>query len=262
MNYQISEMHRLSFFKKRATYSFISNVKAPFFLVLFLLSVSCEQKNRQSKSIQEPLESKSQITEFTPINPDTLLNSVTGFVDGHRYLITCSSGYNLILQNEKGHTIYQDSVYSPKQEFLDFNGDGYKDILIDYMTNTPGIQDLLLYDITNKTYKKVIDFQRFPSAQRIGNTKYYYSYHRSGCADYNWDSDLFYIENYKSVKIGNIAGRECNDTSIKDGIYINKIIKGEKIEVQKLSIGIIKEYKDYKWGFIAQYWGKNYKKFL
>ncbi|WP_259017122.1 hypothetical protein [Emticicia fluvialis] len=252
----------LLFLKKQAIYSSKSIAKTLYLLIVLLLDGSCKQKNSKVKSIQEPSVVAAELDVPIATRNDTILNTVTDYVEGRRFVITCYSGYNLILQNEKGHTIYQDSVYSPKQDFLDFNGDGYKDILIDYMTNTPGIQDFLLYDITNKTYKKVIYFQRFPSAQRIGNTKYYYSYHRSGCADYNWDSDLFYIKNYEAVRIGNISGRECNDASIKDGIYINKLINEEKIEIQKLPIGIIKEYKDYKWGFIAQYWRKNYKKFL
>ncbi|RZL18590.1 MAG: hypothetical protein EOO96_26960 [Pedobacter sp.] len=112
--------------------------------------------------------------------------------------MTCTSEYNLVLKNDKGDTLYQDRIYSPKQLFVDYNGDGYKDILIEYMTNIPGVKDLLLYDVANKTFKKVLDFQDYPSTQRLVHTKYYYSYHRSGCADLNWDSDLFYIENYKT----------------------------------------------------------------
>jgi hypothetical protein len=34
-----------------------------------------------------------------------------------------------------------------------------------------------------------------------------------------------------------------------------------EIQVQKLSINIIEKYRDYKWGFIAQYWKKNYQNF-
>lgn len=78
----------------------------------------------------------------------------------------------------------------------------------------------------------------------------------------DWDSDLFYIENYKTVKIGNISGNEYGDTHVKDGIYIHKMQGEKQTEIAKLPISIIKRYKDYKWGFIKQYWHKNYKKFL
>lgn len=155
-----------------------------------------------------------------------------------------------------------DSVYSPSQQFVDFNGDGYKDILIDYMTNIPGISDLLLYDKGIKSFKKVVDFQDFPAAKRIGDTDYYYSYHRSGCADLDWDSDLFYIKDDQTIGIGNISGRQCGDTGLKDGIYIFKTVADVKTQIDHLPINTIKEYKDFKWGFIEQYWKKNYKRFL
>jgi hypothetical protein len=174
----------------------------------------------------------------------------------------CTSEYNLFLLNETGDTIYQDSVYSQHQKFIDFNGDGYDDILIEYMTHVPDIMDLLIYNKAENTYKKVIDFQNFPAPQRIANSNYYYSYHRSGCADVNWDSDLFYIENYKTVKIGNISGKQCNDTGVKDGIYINKINGKNRIDIGRLPINILKKYKEHKWGFIKQYWQENYKRFL
>lgn len=255
-------MSRLIFIRRQPTYSAINIVNGLFFLLTFALFGSCKQKNSQIGSIQKQLVVTSKKNKSTATTPDTILNTITDYVDGRCFVMTCSSGYNLVLKNEKGDTLYQDSVYSPEQVFLDFNGDGYKDILIDYMTSIPGVRDLLLYDLTNKTYRKVIDFQDFPSTERLGYTRYYYSYHRSGCADLNWDSDLFYIENYKTIRIGNIGGRDCKNTGVKDGIYISKIIGQKEIEVQKLDISIIKKYKDHKWGFIAEYWRKNYKKFL
>lgn len=254
-------MHSIASIKKQLTSIAINVVNGLFFLVIFLLFASCKQKKTQDGSIQKQLIVSTTKNKSSKATTDTILNTINDYVEGRRFVMTCSR-YNLVLENDKGDTLYQDSIYSPKQMFVDFNGDGYKDILIDYMTNIPGIRDLLLYDITNKTFKKVIDFQDFPSTEKVGNTKYYYSYHRSGCADMNWDSDLFYIENYKTIKIGNIGGRECKDTGVKDGIYINKIIDGKEIEVQKLAIGIIKKYKDYKWGFIDDYWSKNHKNFL
>ncbi len=48
---------------------------------------------------------------------------------------------------------------------------------------------------------------------------------------------------------------------IKEIRFINKMLNGKEIQVQKLSINIIEKYRDYKWGFIAQYWKKNYQNF-
>jgi hypothetical protein len=101
-----------------------------------------------------------------------------------------------------------------------------------------------------------------PASEAIPHTKYYYSYMHQGCADMNWKSDLFYIDNFKAVKIGTIAGYECADSGIKDGIYINKERQGKKVKVAQLPIKIIYRYKEEKWTFIKAYWYKNYKAFL
>lgn len=232
------------------------------FLLMLILFGSCKQKNDQHQSNSERKKVMFKQAKPVEIKPHSILNSTTGYVEGRRFVMTCNSEYHLFLLNHKGDTLYQDSVYSPNQKFVDFNGDGYKDILIEYMTNVPGIADVLLYDKAQNTYKKVSDLQAFPAAERIGNSGYYYSYHRSGCADKNWDSDLFYIKNYKTVKIGNISGNECGDTDVKDGIYISKIRGEKQTQFAKLPINTIRQYKDYKWGFIKQYWHKNYKRFL
>ena len=90
------------------------------------------------------------------------------------------------------------------------------------MTNVPDIQNLLIYSPKSKSFKEVRNFDSFPYPQKIANSGYYYSYHRNGCADMNWVSDLFHIDNYDCVKIGSIKGYECGDSGIKDGIYISK----------------------------------------
>jgi len=129
------------------------------------------------------------------------------------------------------------------------------------MANVPGIADLIVYDIKNQKFVQVENFSKFPDSRPITETKYFYSYHRSGCADMDWDSDLFYIENFKTIKIGNISGRECENTIVKDGIYIYSITGENKKLIKTMPIGTINKYKDYKWGFIKDYWSKNYKLF-
>ena len=232
------------------------------FLLPIVLINSCRYKDNDTKSQPKSI-AKASLKNRIPVNkPDTILSSTIGYVDGHQFIVTCNSKYNLFVTNEKGDHIYVDSVYSPNQKFIDFNGDGYKDILIDYVTNTPGIRDLLLYDKGVKSFKQVVDFQNFPEAKRIGKTAYYYSYHRSGCADLNWDSDLFYIKDDQTIRIGNISGRQCGDTGLKDGIYIFKTLADVKTQIDHLPINTIKRYKGLKWEFIDQYWRKNYKRFL
>lgn len=249
-------MPRLINAEKQGTFCHKSRGKA-FIFVQVLLLISCQQNAINNKSVL-----KDREIELAIKKPDTILNSIIGYVDKQSFTMACTSQYNLFLLNEKGDTVYQDSVFSPYQKFVDFNGDGFNDILIEYMTNIPGIMDLLIYDKAERTYKRVVGFQNFPGPQQIANSKYYYSYHRSGCADMNWDSDLFYIENYKTVKIGNISVNQCNDTGINDGIYINKIDGKNRMEIGRLPIKIIKQYKEHKWGFIKKYWQENYKRFL
>ena len=183
-------------------------------------------------------------------------------MDGHQITVITTNKNRIFVIKDNYDTIYRDSVFSLNQQFVYFDSDTYKDILLDYSTNMPGIKDVLLYDKVEKTYKKVVDLHDYPAPQRIGNTKYYYSYHHSGCADMNWDSDLFYIENYQTVKIGNISGRQCDDTGVKDGIYINKIVGKKEFRMAELPITVVGKYKDHKWGFIAHYWKQNFRKFL
>ncbi|MDZ4751686.1 MAG: hypothetical protein SGI87_08745 [Flavobacteriales bacterium] len=97
----------------------------------------------------------------------------------------------------------------PNFEFEDFNGERLKDIRVHCVSNTPSVQNLLLFDPRIDNFVEVADFYRYPAPEAIVVTKYFYSYHKSGCADMNWDSDLFYIENFKTVCSGNISGKWC-----------------------------------------------------
>ncbi|MFD1257473.1 hypothetical protein ACFQ3S_11760 [Mucilaginibacter terrae] len=251
-------------YKKAGINNSIVRFNSCFYLLIFILTFSCKQSTNTNKPILGVRQTALMLNAYPKkvLKVDTILNSITGNVDDQRFTITCNSAYSLFILNQKRDTIYQDSVYSPHQQFVDFNNDGYKDILIEYMTNVPGITDVLIYDKDNHTFKKVIDLQKFPGSKRIPHSNYYYSYHRSGCADMNWDSDLFYIKNYRTIRIGNISGRQCHDERFKDGIYINQIVGDKKIKIVELPINTIKNYKDYKWGFINQYWKRNYREFL
>jgi hypothetical protein len=114
-----------------------------------------------------------------------------------------------------------------------------------------------------RKFREVENFRDFPAPVQIQGTKFYYSYHKSGCADMNWDSDLFYIENFKAIRIGNIAGRQCgNRDGEKEAVYIYKVRGGNEKLFKKFPIDIIANFKDYKWGFIREYGAKNYKKFM
>ncbi|HEX8020978.1 XAC2610-related protein [Mucilaginibacter sp.] len=189
-------------------------------------------------------------------------------IDGVRYkAIYRSSDWSISILNADGKTVlhlkntdYYDEGFS-SFKFVDFNGDGYKDLFIEHMSNVPGRCDLLLYDSRIKKFAPVKDFPDYPDPQKLKGTHLYYSYHRSGCADMNWDSDLFKIVNNKIIKIGNISGLGC-ERDKKMGIFISKINGKEERQIQKYPIGEIEKYKDYKWGFIKKYWERNSRKFI
>jgi hypothetical protein len=112
-----------------------------------------------------------------------------------------------------------------------------------------------------KILKQSRTFQIILNQLNIEGTKCYYSYHRSGCADKNWDSDLFFIENFKTFKLGTISGRECENRDEKDGIYIYKSKENKETLTETRDINEIHKFQNDKWDYIKEYWTNNYKKF-
>lgn len=164
----------------------------------------------------------------------------------------------MFLLNESKDTIYKHPEWTNKNEFIDFNHDGYKDILFHYVTNVPGIYDLALFNPLTNTYKLVEDFGDYAAPVKMKDSKFYYSYERNGCSDYNWYSELFYIQNYKCYTVGSIKGVGCEGEE-KSGIFIYKISKKGK----ELIKYIPREpgYYEGKWAFLQKYWTENYGRF-
>lgn len=185
------------------------------------------------------------------------IDSIT--IKGNVYQVSHWSSGRLCLVLASGDTIVDDAA--SEFAFEDFDRDGFQDIRLDYMTNVPNINDVLLFDAKTDMFRMIDDLKRYPTATALVGTPYYYSYHRSGCADMNWDSDLFYIDNYKTYRIGNIEGRQCGDARVKDGIYISTVSGEEETLLETMPIDTIDSYEDYKWGFIKDYWTRHYKKF-
>ncbi len=154
----------------------------------------------------------------------------------------------------------QDDYFDLK--FKDFNKDGYLDIYLDKGSNMPEWFDLFLYVPSIKRFRQIDGFNKFPDPQLINSTKYFYSYHRNGCADAYWVSDLFYIKDYKAIKLGSIYGQGCDKKDSEYGVYIYKVANEKKTLLKIFPIEIIDKYKENKWGFIKEYWKKNYRKFL
>ncbi len=136
--------------------------------------------------------------------------------------------------------------------------DGMQDIRVHFTGS--GLENLLLYDSLHKSFVQVENFDAYPEPLPVQGTRYYYSYRHSGCADMDWNSDLFYIAGYKTICIGNIEGLQCDDPGEKQGIFIYKIHNDKKSLYQTLPVDSIAGYDD-KWGFIKSYWANNYGRF-
>ncbi|MBS1525421.1 MAG: hypothetical protein JST19_07220 [Bacteroidetes bacterium] len=184
-------------------------------------------------------------------------------INGEVYKAVYNHNGTLLILNHVGKpvfstnkkTLYDEGFW--KLEFKDFDGDGYKDVVVEYYSNVPDCQDLILYDKQTRRFVLIKDFPDFPAPVHLKGTNLYYSYHRSGCADNNWDSDLFKIVNFKIVKIGNISGQDCVDPPDKPGIFICKINGKNELLVKKYPLSEIENFKYSKWGFIAWYWKRN-----
>jgi hypothetical protein len=159
----------------------------------------------------------------------------------------------------KSKDLYDEDFWRLK--FEDFDNDGYKDLLISYRSNVPDRQDLILFDNHQMRFVQIKDFPDYPAAIHLKGTDLFYSYHRSGCADEDWDSDLFKIENFKTVKIGNINGQACVGPPEKPFIHVSRFIGKRQMLVKTFPLTEIDKFKDSKWGFIDWYWKRNYQKF-
>ena len=165
------------------------------------------------------------------------------------------------LVKSKTDTLTIDGV-SGNIEILKFDNDNFLDITFSYLGNNY-TADLFLYDNKSKTYKQVDGFMEVSDSKKLtSNPNYYYSYHRAGCADMNWVSNLFYIDNFKVYQIGEIYGKGCDLEESEREIEISKIVTLDKIfTIETQPIDTIETYDDYKWGFIREYWNKNFEKF-
>ena len=184
----------------------------------------------------------------------------TATVAGRKY-IGALNDQGFILTDSKGATVLKHPGEFFLMQFKDFNNDGYKDIFLDHGGNTPERYSVLVFVRSTGRFKELKGLDQFPDPKPIAGTRYFYSYHKSGCADADWDSDLFSIDNYQAVKLGNISGRGCNSSGVSGAIYIFSVRKEEKTLLKTLSIDLITQYKD-KWNYIRKYWADNYKEFI
>jgi hypothetical protein len=180
-------------------------------------------------------------------------------VQGRQYKGNLEKSHFVLLNSHGDTVLYPGGDYYMSYAFRDFNQDGNKDVLLEVSDNTPGRYELFLYSPKRHKFKEVKGFYDFATPVPIKGTRFYYSYNRAGCADNTWESYLFYIENYKPVKLGYINGEGCGN---KDEIYIYRQRGNKKALIKTLPLKTIEEYKEYKWGFFKSYWTKYYRQFI
>jgi hypothetical protein len=174
-----------------------------------------------------------------------------------------------LVATNKGKIIFEDKLYKnglANAEVMDFNQDQNPDIQLTYLGNNP-TYFLYIYNSIENKFVNIKGFDKYPQPIKLKkDSNIYYSYHRAGCADMNWVSDLFKIENYEVIHLGHIYGQGC-DYEVKRNpqqIQIYKVLANnseKKTLFHTLPYKKVEAYKEDKWGFIDDYWNKNYSKF-
>lgn len=205
------------------------------------------------------------ILVFTICSGQKSISTKDTLVLNHLRLVRTMQGTRLqSLTTLSGDTILKDAGYYLNLTFIDINADGYKDIQVFVVSNTPNQCENYLFDREKNIFRLL---QNCDSDIRlVKGTKYYYSYNSAGCADMNWESYLSKIEGFKLVPAGYIHGRGCNFDVKKNPqeILIYKItnpVTKTKLLLRKLPYSKhIPTFGD-KWIFIANYWQKNWQTF-
>ncbi|EPR69896.1 hypothetical protein ADIWIN_3968 [Winogradskyella psychrotolerans RS-3] len=221
-------------------------------LIYILISFnSCKEvKNEPKKSLVEQTE--------IDVEEQFYFDCKKQLINGIEYEACIKRPGIFTIKNSKEEVVFSQEENPFDFEFNDFNEDGYIDVIMNYATNSPGHQDLLIYDKDKDIFSKVESFYNYPNAKKIGESNLYYSYHASGCADNDWGSELYELTGTNITLLGKINGLGCleNDTN---GIYIYKV-NGDDEKLLKY----IKREQGYwkgKYDFIAKYWTENKNKF-
>jgi len=189
-------------------------------------------------------------------------------ISNAKFIRTYKNNTFYSLTNVLKDTILDTILSTPKVDnyfedvkFVDFDKDGFLDIQIFYLSNTPGDGCIYLFDNISSTFRLLENdpYRVYVDPKIIRGTKYFYTYCRGGCADKTWNSDLFIIEKFKAKRVGNIHGDGCGDGH--DGIFISTVSDDIKTIIKTLPISTIKKYKHKKFDFIKDFWTKNYSDF-
>lgn len=142
-------------------------------------------------------------------------------------------------------------------EFLDFNNDNYTDLKVNYFANVPGVVDIYLFNRETYEFIKLEKFN-YCHPQNLEKTKYYFSQGKTGCAGYNWESELFIISNFSAQTIAYVYVNNCPDDKEK-GIYTYFVKNGMKIPKDTLPVSYLDKFENSELTYAEEFWKENYK---
>ncbi len=235
-------------------------MKLYYLAIATFLFICCAQTEKDNNTISQYHDS-TNIAQI-PTNAKLLVDTLT--INENSYFVfqnipgSDTTVFFTIINSEKDTLLQLDHSATNGFEFEDIDEDGTLDIRLDNLSNVGGISELIMFDSINGKFREVENFDQFPQPIKIKNSACWYSYHRSGCADSNWGSELFRINDFVAIEIGKIEGVGCEGEEI-NGIFIYKIGRNTKtiIHFEPREPG----YYEDKYDYITNYWTSNHKSF-
>jgi hypothetical protein len=211
--------------------------------------------------IQSKANAQTVVHDSVRMQNDTIFQADSAIVDGEKYRAVVvfddqRQKNAFYIKNGKGQIVFIENDYVTYVYFVDFDGDGYKDVLLERRGVDSGTQDLLLYD--HKT-RKFIMVGNCSNAIRVKHTKYFYSY-EDCCMGRNWDSDLFFISNFKIVNLAHIKYRDGYGLKFYKSRNEKNILK-ERWNVRINGDTPIASGRHIEFD-LGDYWTKNYTKYV
>jgi hypothetical protein len=236
-------------------YSKIHCVERMLLFVLFMFTLSCSTNIDKSEKKSDSL--KEAIIDTIKNQPNSFQISINE--KNYELFVLNNQFYGLMERGPQGDTVVPFEKYYANLEILDIDLDGINDLRAYIFANSGNECYNYLFDKKEQKFRLVENC--FLNIKKIEGSEFYHSYHRMGCADRNWVSELGKIENDQLVPYGIMYGFGCEDDN---RIKIYKCINGREDSTLLIStlpyLENIPEFGD-KWEFMETYWKKNYKKF-
>ncbi|NOU62002.1 hypothetical protein [Marinifilum caeruleilacunae] len=186
-------------------------------------------------------------------------------IEGNKFIASFdTTSAKVIVERNQSILKIDQLVTSPDFEFIDFDSDSIPELVFYCIGCKAEVLTIFDYDSINQSFKLIKNIEDFPAPKNIEKTNLYYSYSPTGCADQNWESKLFRIENFKTELIGLLRVEACPDND-KNTAFTIDIFKPDNSNdltfVEALPLDTINTYNENKWGFIKSYWENQYKAF-